>query len=140
MRVLLDTCAVSEARKRGGNPGLVAQIQAIRDEDIFLSVITLGEIAKGISQLPSSKKKTELNAWLLGLEQEFEDRILSVDTETARIWGELTATANGKGHAVHPCEGLIAATARRHGLHVITRNIRDFEPTGALLLNPWTDG
>lgn len=61
---------------------------------------------------------------------------LSLDSETARVWGELTARAQQQGRTVHMADGLIAATALRHGLHVMTRNVSDFEPTGVLLINP----
>lgn len=75
----------------------------------------------------------------MGLEQRFADRILPIDVEVARIWGELTARAQARGGQVAAADGLIAATAIRNGLHVMTRNIRDFEPTGAMLIDPWTD-
>jgi toxin FitB len=139
MRVLLDTCTVSEARRTKGNARVRSQIASIRDEDLYLSVVTLGEITKGIALLKPSKKKTGLNAWLLTLEQEFENRVLPIDSEVARIWGELSAAAQERGKKVSVSDGLIAATARRHGLHVMTRNVSDFAETGALLLNPWLD-
>ncbi len=69
----------------------------------------------------------------------FASRILGIDIETARIWGEFTARASSRGQIVPPTDGLIAASALRHGLHVMTRNVSDFAPTGALLLNPWHD-
>jgi len=122
VRALLDTCVAS-----------------LRAEDAFLSVISLGEIVRGIERLPSSRKKSNLRGFLERLESQFSSRILGVDLETARIWGEVTARAAARGEVVPPTDGLIAATAVRHGLHVFTRNIRDFAPTGALTLNPWED-
>jgi len=71
------------------------------------------------------------------LERDYASRILPLDREAAHIWGELTAAAQKRGKIVASNDGLIAATAHRHGLHVITRNISDFEPTGAMLINPW---
>ena len=73
------------------------------------------------------------------LEQDYAERILPVDAETARVWGELTAAAQSGGKAVSVSDGLIAATAIRHGLHVMTRNVSDFRDTGAMLINPWED-
>ena len=71
------------------------------------------------------------------LERYYADRVLPVDLETSHTWGELTAAAQKAGKIVPASDGLIAATARRHGLHVMTRNTEHFEPTGVLLLNPW---
>jgi predicted nucleic acid-binding protein len=72
------------------------------------------------------------------LERLYADRLLPVDLETSRIWGELTTAARKGGRTVAVGDGLIAATARRHGLHVMTRNTADFESTGVLLLNPFS--
>ena len=137
MRVLLDTCVISELRRKEPDSGVRTQVEAIRNEDLFLSVLTLGELAKGISLLEAGPRRDSLLHWLLTLEQSYAERILPVDTETARIWGELTAAAQAHGRIVAAVDGLIAATAIRHGLHVMTRNIPDFEPTGAMLVNPW---
>ena len=71
------------------------------------------------------------------LERVYADRLLPVDLETGRIWGQLTAAAQRKGRTVPAGDGLIAATAQRHGLHVITRNVDDFKETGVTLINPW---
>ena len=104
---------------------------------MFLSVVTLGELTKGITLLDAGKKKEALSDWLLALEQESSGRILPIDTETARIWGEITASAQARGKIVAAADGLIAATALRHGLHLVTRNITEFLETGAMLINPW---
>lgn len=138
MRVLLDTCVLSEIKKPGCNKQVRQAISEIPDASIMLSVVSLGEIAKGIELLDAGARQRELLSWLNGLAVNYADRVLPIDTETARIWGELTAQAQRKGRTVHVPDGLIAATAIRHGLHVMTRNVSDFEPTGALLINPWT--
>ena len=94
---------------------------------------------KRISLLKESKNKRDLQAWLQALERYYADRILPVDLETSHIWGELTAAAQKAGKIVPASDGLIAATARRHGLHVMTRNTEHFAPTGVLLINPWAN-
>ncbi len=137
MRLLLDTCVISEARRRRGHPGVLALLESIRSEDLFLSVITVGELAKGIALLPTGKRKDLLRDWLLTLERDYAERILPVDGETARTWGELTAAARRRGKAVSVSDGLIAATAIRHGISVVTRNVGDFRETGAMIINPW---
>jgi len=100
-------------------------------------VISIGEIAKGIELLENGRRKRTLQGWLQTLERDYASRILRIDREAAHIWGELTAEAQKRGKIVASNDGLIAATARRHGLHIMTRNIADFEPTGAMLINPW---
>lgn len=139
MRALLDTCVLSELRKPQADTGVRQAVGEIPDEDLFVSVISIGEIAKGIALLDNSRRKRELQSWLQTLERDYAARILPVDRETAHIWGELTAAARQNGRIISVSDGLIAATARCHGLHVMTRNIADFEPTGALLINPWTE-
>jgi hypothetical protein len=113
-------------------------VERFDDEDLFVSVVSIAEITKGIALLKESRKKRELQGWLQDLEQGYAHRVLPVDLDTSRIWGELAA-AQKAGHALSAGDGLIAACARRHGLHLMTRNVADFQPTGVLLLNPWDD-
>jgi len=114
-------------------------VDALGSESLFVSVVSVGEIAKGIALLRESQKKSALRAWLQALERDYDDRLLPVDLEPGHIWGELTAAAQKTGKTVPASDGLIAATARRHGLHLMTRNTAHFESTGVLLLNPWTN-
>jgi hypothetical protein len=137
VRVLLDTCVLSELRHPQGNSSVRHAVRALASGDIFLSVVTTGEIAKGVALLPRSKRKRSLQDWFLALQRFYVDRILPIDLETSQIWGELTAIAQTAGKIVPASDGLIAATARRHGLHLMTRNSAHFIPTGVLLLNPW---
>lgn len=124
-------------KKPRPDDAVVAAVRAIPDEQLFLSVLTVGEIAKGIALLAAGKRRNELAAWLAGLEGQFSERILPVDSETGRLWGELTARAQKKGIIVPATDGLIAATALRHGLKVMTRNEKDFKASGVRVLNPW---
>ena len=103
-----------------------------------MSAISLGELVKGISLLDEGKRKREFLSWVSGLEKVFADRILNIDQETAHIWGEVTAKAKKAGKIVPACDGLIAATALKHGLHLLTRNNADFVPTGVLMIDPWS--
>ncbi len=137
MRVLLDTCVLSEIRKPDGNRNVRRAVDEIADDDLYISVIAIGEIANGIELLDDGRRKRTLQSWLQTLKRDYADHLLPVDLEAAHIWGELTATAQKRGRVVSTGDGLIAATARRHGLHVMTRNIADFEPTGVMLINPW---
>jgi len=136
---LLDTNILTEFVKPKGNPAVKSAVTEIPSTDVYLSVLTVGEIIKGIALLAAGPKRIHLSTWLSGLENQFGDRILPVDLETARIWGELTARSQKSGAVIPPTDGILAATALRHGLHVMTRNTLYFEETGALLVNPWQD-
>ena len=139
MKVLLDTCVLSELRHPRGNPRVRRAVEVLDTESLFLSVISIGEIAKGIHLLKDGKKKDDLRLWLLTLERHYAERVLFIDPDTSHIWGELTAEAQKKGKVVSASDGLIAATARRHGLHVMTRNTPHFKSAGALVIDPWTE-
>lgn len=137
MKLLLDTCVLSELQRPGGSPAVKSYIALLPGSHLFVSVITLGEIAKGIALLTDSRRKREITQWQLGLSSLFEDRIVSLDQETAELWGELSASGLKRGVTVPVADGLIAATALRNGLHVATRNTPHFEMAGAMVVNPW---
>jgi predicted nucleic acid-binding protein len=139
VKVLLDTCVISELRKPGGgDPRVASALSGKRDGTFFLSAVSVGEMVRGIALLEEGNKKRDLGAWLNKLEQELSGSILQVDVETARLWGTISATRQRKGRPLAAADGLIAATALRHGLAVMTRNVSDFEGTGVTLVNPWT--
>ena len=137
MRVLLDTCVVSELRLPKPDPGVARAIRGLDSDDLFVSAISIGKIVKGVALLPDGQKKRLLQSWLRALERHYGDRLLPIDLETCRMWGELTAAAQKAGRTIPASDGLIAATARQHGLYIMTRNTADFEPSGVPLLNPW---
>jgi len=115
VKVLLDTHVLAELVKPGANPAVGAALDAIPSANVFLSVLTVGEIVKGIALMAAGRKKKRLERWLAGFENDYADRILPIDAEAARTWGELTASSLKKGVVVPPTDGLIAATALRHG-------------------------
>ncbi len=137
MKVLLDTCTLSELRLPKPDAGVASAIRDLDSDDLFVSAITIGEIVKGVALLQDGQKKRQLQSWLQTLERHYGDRLLPIDLETCRMWGELTAAAQKAGRTIPASDGLIAATARRHGLYIMTRNTADFESTGVPLLNPW---
>lgn len=138
MRLLLDTCAVAELRKPRPDAAVVAAVKAVADENLFLSALSVGEIVKGIGLLAAGKKRNELSAWLAELENEFAKRILPVEAEIAKLWGDMAARAQKKGIVIAPIDGLIAATALKYRLQVLTRNEKDFRGTGVRVVNPWS--
>lgn len=131
---LLDTVVLSELRRRERNLGVVHWIASQRSSDLFLSVVTIGEIERGIlqQQTRNAQFATVLAAWLEKIIHLYADRILGIDTPVARRWGRLSAEIGNDG-----ADLLIAATAQEHGLTVVTRNLRHFEPAGVAVLNPW---
>lgn len=137
MRILLDTCVLSELYKQEPLVTVYEAVNSIPDEHLFISVITVGEISKGIAILQEGQRKQALLKWFSTIEHEYAERVLPITTETAAIWGKITAKAQQEGFIIHASDGLIAATALQHGLHLMTRNVKDFGPTNAMLINPW---
>jgi hypothetical protein len=133
LRFLLDTNAISEIR-RGSDQRVRSWVDQVADADLHLSVLTLGEIRKGIELLRGRDpaQAEVFDSWLSELRARFADRIVPIDDRVAEEWGRLNAA--GSRNTV---DSLIAATARIHELTVVTRNIRDFEGCGVALLNPW---
>lgn len=131
---LLDTNVLSETRRKKADPGVVAFLEATDSSALYLSVLTLGELCKGIAAKghtdPVAAKA--LAAWLEGLEFGFADRILGVDAATARTWGDWSAD-----HPRPVIDTLLAATAAQHSLTLVTRNTRDIEGLPVKVHNPW---
>jgi toxin FitB len=134
---LIDTNVVSELIKPRPSSRVADWIDAQEEQLFHLSVLTLGEIRRGIVQLPPGRRRTALAAWLSGdLLTRFAGRILQIDQEVADRWGHL---AGAKGATIPVIDGLLAATALQHNLTLVTRNTRDMARTGVGLFNPWSD-
>ena len=104
---------------------------------MFMGVLTIGEIRKGISKLPNSKKKAKLSEWLNTLIEDYQDRILSIDLTVSENWGEMQGLAEKRGLPIATIDGLIASIARTHNLILVTRNEIDFQGCNVPLFNPW---
>jgi toxin FitB len=138
MSFLLDTNAISEWVKPRPDPGVVRWFDQVDEDHTYLSVITLGEIRKGIARLAEGRRRDRLDRWLSDeLPDRFSDRILPVTTAVADQWGHLLARAQTAGTKIGGTDALIAATALVHSLQVMTRNIAHFQPTGVHILRPW---
>jgi len=138
MKYLLDTCVISELIARNPSGKVVEWIDRIDPEHIYLSVITIGEIRKGIQKLPDSHRKATLQEWLFNdLLDRFQGRILPIDTEVILTWGQLVGNLESQGKKMAAMDSLIAAIVLCGGLKLVTRNEEDFKHTEIPLANPW---
>ena len=137
MNYLLDTCVLSEYKKLRPDRKVMAWLDNTADDSLFLSVLTIGEIEKGIVRMPPSKRKTDLEGFVDILLARFDRRLFDLDAPIMRRWGKLVGTLQTKGRILPVIDSLIAATALEHNLTIVTRNQDDFEPTGAKVLNLW---
>ena len=135
---LLDTNVISELIRPKPEPRVTAWIHATDENLLFLSVLTLGEIRKGIAGLRESSRRIALESWLdSDLALRFAARILSIDEGVADRWGRLAAQAASAARLLPVIDGLLAATALHHNLTLVTRITKDVEITGVPLFNPW---
>jgi predicted nucleic acid-binding protein len=136
---LLDTNVVSELVRPRPDPRVPAWVHATDDDLLFLSVLTLGDIRKGIASLTDTGRKVRLETWISRiLIPHFEDRILLVDQAVAERWGRITGMLALQGSPLAVVDGLLAATALHHNLTLVTRNTRHLALTGVPAFDPWT--
>ena len=137
MSFLVDTCALSELVKPKPSNDVCDWFEATPPEALFVSVLTLGEIRKGVEKLKGGRRRAQITTWLeTELLAWFEDRVLPVDARVADEWGRLAVRLSKPLPVI---DSLIAATAIRHRLAIVTRNESDFVTTGVDILNPWND-
>ncbi len=138
MSFLIDTCCISELTKKQPDPNVKTWFSRYDETEMYVSVITFGELIKGIEKLSTSKKKATLVNWINNdLKQRFRNRILDVSMTEIKKWGEIQAFSEKKGIPLPAIDGLIAATALVHDLSVVTRNVSDMIPSGVDIINPW---
>jgi tRNA(fMet)-specific endonuclease VapC len=138
MKYLLDTCVLSELVTKQPDPKVVEFVDSLDPDDVYLSIITIGEIVKGIEKLPNSRRKQELHAWLKeDLLARFQGKIIPIDEDVIVEWGILTARIEAAGKPMPAIDSLIAATAQANRLALVTRNVDDFSASGVELVNPW---
>ncbi|MBP7282570.1 MAG: type II toxin-antitoxin system VapC family toxin [Leptospiraceae bacterium] len=137
MKYLLDTCFISELIKSKPNVGVLNWLEDKEESTLYLSALTLGEIKKGISKLPDSKKKKDLTKWLTELEKRFEDRIISIDPDISLKWGLVQGELEQNGKSMPTIDALIACSALVHNLTVITHNAKDIKRSKVEVFDPW---
>jgi predicted nucleic acid-binding protein len=134
MRFLVDTNVVSESIKPAPSPKLLCWLTDHND-DVFVSVLTLGEIVKGIEMMPAGKRRGRTEKWFDEIEQWAVNRLLQVDAQIMRVWGAYYARQSRQGRVLDVMDSLLAATAITHGLTVASRNLSDFPDVPGV--NPW---
>jgi hypothetical protein len=138
VKYLLDSCVISELVKSKPDARVVRWIEGSDEDALFLSVLTIGEIQKGIARLDDSPRKEVLQQWLdRDLRARFTTRILPITEEVALAWGATQAEAERKGAPIPTIDGLLGATAKVHNLVVVTRNRRDLIRAAGQVLDPW---
>ena len=138
MNFLIDTNVISEMTRPQPNPQVIGFLHNADEDRLFISVVTLAELRRGVALKAEGAAKRTLEIWLTrDLVDRFAGRIVDLDRQIADAWGELTASATRRGVALHVMDGFIAATAVTRGLTLATRNIKDFAPFGVALFDPW---
>ncbi len=139
MKYLLDTCVISELIKPKPDKKVVAWISNCDEESLYLSVITIGEIQKGIIKVQDKTRRNAIQQWLdQDLRKRFAGRLLPIDEHVALAWGLVQDEAETAGKPIPTLDGLLGATALAHNLTVVTRNEKDFTQSDARIFNPWT--
>jgi toxin FitB len=137
---LLDTNVISEFARSDNTPDQRVKqwLEAADPDSLFASVLTFGEIRRGVEKLPPGKRRAHLETWLeKDLHEWFEKRLLVIDEPIANRWGSLAAAAQRRGTPLAIIDGLLSATALEHKLTIVTRNGTDFIGAGVPILNPW---
>ena len=138
MKYLLDTCVISEIIKPQADENVIAWMQTQSEENLYLSVLTFGEIEKGIEKSHDEARKRKLQLWVEeDLKQRFEGRIVPIDLDVSVKWGALQGAAELRGKPMPAIDGLIAVSGLVHNCIVVTRNVADMQQSTAELFNPW---
>ena len=138
MRYLIDTCAISELSVRKPSEDVRRWFASVPDEDLYLSVVTIGELRKGIDRLSEDDPlRQRLESWFSSVRSVFSGRILEFDETMAIAWGKLVGESIRRGKTRPAIDAQLAATALVNGMVLVTRNERDFEHTGVQVLNPF---
>jgi toxin FitB len=139
LKYLLDTCVISEIIKPQPDENVLSWVQEKNEDSLYLSVLTFGEIEKGIEKALDSARKRKLQLWVeQDLKQRFENRIIPIDLEISARWGVIQGQAELVGKSMPVIDGLIAVSGLVHNCIVVTRNIADMEQSAVELLNPWS--
>lgn len=139
MRFLLDTNVISEFARPQPSKAVLAWLDAVDQDAVFLSAVTVAELRYGVERLPAGQRRKKLRDWLLvDVARRFDGRVLGVDEAVAHTWGQVVAAAEALGRPIGVIDGFLGATALVHDLAIVTRNERDFRTVVPAVVNPWT--
>ncbi len=139
MSYLLDTNVVSETERPVPDKNVIKWLGQTDPDDTYLSALTVGEIKKGVSKLPSGKRKAHIQNWLEVVRKQFSGRILPLTEDTFSVWGKMMAEFEKSGIVRPALDSLLEATALENDLVLVTRNVRNFKDSQVTILNPWED-
>jgi toxin FitB len=135
---LLDTNVLSEVVKPRPDANVMVWLHETDEDRLYLSVVSLAELRRGVELMPLSRRRDTLSTWLAeDLPARFGGRFLPIDHRIADLWGAVMARARRAGIGLSIMDGFLAATAQVHAFTLVTRNVRDFRSLGVPLLNPW---
>lgn len=138
MRYLLDTCALSDPTRQRPNTGVKNWFASTPETSMYVSVLSIGEIRKGLVKLAGTPKAARIGTWLdHDLPQRFDHRFLNLDIDVCNLWGRLCGELLQRGCPSPVTDSLIAATAITHDLTLVTRDVKDFRNFDVRLINPW---
>lgn len=135
--ILLNTCVVSEAIRVSPSPAVLAWLERLPEQQVYLPSVVLGELHKGVERLDEGTKRNALRLWFEQLCERFRERTLSFDEQTAVRWGSLTAELERSGRPLPVIDSMLAATALRYSALLATRNTSDYVGTGVEIVDPW---
>jgi predicted nucleic acid-binding protein len=139
MKYLLDTCVLSEIIKPLPDNKVIKWLRNIDEEKMYVSVLTFGELEKGIEKALNLSRKKKLQIWVRqDLSERFENRVINIDLKVAARWGEVQGRSEKDGNPMSVIDGLIAVSGLVHDCIVVTRNISDMKQSGVELFNPWS--
>ncbi|HEX8735368.1 MAG TPA: type II toxin-antitoxin system VapC family toxin [Pyrinomonadaceae bacterium] len=137
---LLDTSVISEPKQKRPNPQVISWLESQPENKMFLSVITIGEIKKGITRLEQSgRRRSDLDLWLGSLRRRFTGRILTLDIDTLLDWGQMLGEFEKKGIVRPAIDSLLEATALNKRMALVTRNVKNFQNSSVQIVNPWDE-
>jgi len=138
VRILLDTNVISEPQKPLQSAAVERFLRDTPEESLFLSIITIAELYRGVALMTEGRRRTRLSEWVAAeLPERFGDRLLPITTSIAALWGDVMAQSRSNGLNVSVMDGFLAATAAAHGLAIATRNVRHFTGLGLTVIDPW---
>lgn len=143
MRYLLDTCVLSEPGRPSPDAGVLEWLDGVAEANLFISVLSLGEIQQGISRLEQGRRRQALQRWLdVELVDRFEGQVIGFDVRTAARWGDIMGRARLAGNTLPVIDAMLAASALVHDVVLVTRNVRDFDwivgSTHLEVFSPWS--